>query len=98
MPFPLPDIEVEQLAIRKRIITPHGVSRTTGAGTGTLWETEAMGMDTGADMSVGSSGLVLTAEEIKDTISSTALWLVVREAFGGVGRDKRKGEGWRIRP
>lgn len=98
MPFPLPDIEVEQLAIRKRIITPHGVSRTTGAGTGSLWETEAMAMDTGADMSVGSSRLVLTAEEIKDTISSTALWLVVREAFGGVGRDKRKGEGRRKRP
>ncbi|KAL4077756.1 hypothetical protein J3A83DRAFT_4087373 [Scleroderma citrinum] len=77
VPFPLPDIEVEQLAIRKRIITPHGVSRTTGA---------------------GPSDLVLTAEDIKDTISSTALWLVVREAFGGVGREKRKGEGWRIRP
>ena len=86
MPFPLPDIEVEQLAIRKRVVTAHGVSRTTGTGTGTLLETEAVG----ADMSAGSSGLVLTAEEIKDTISSTALWLVVREAFGGVGKEKRK--------
>ena len=42
--------------------------------------------------------LTLTAEEIKDSISSTALWLVVREAFGGVGRERRKGDGWRIRP
>lgn len=44
-----------------------------------------------------SGELTLTAEEIKDSISSTALWLVVREAFGGVGRERRKGDGWRIR-
>ena len=45
-----------------------------------------------------SEGLVLTAEEIKDVVSSTALWLVVREGFGGVGRVSRKGDGgWRIR-
>ncbi|KAH7911280.1 hypothetical protein BJ138DRAFT_1135473 [Hygrophoropsis aurantiaca] len=75
VPFPLPDIEVEQLAVRRRFVTPQGVSRT-----------------------LSSAGeLVLTAEEIKDAISSTALWLVVREAFGGVGRERRKGDGWRIR-
>ncbi|KAH7927569.1 hypothetical protein BV22DRAFT_1193508 [Leucogyrophana mollusca] len=75
VPFPLPDIEVEKLAIRKRVVTAQGVSRT-----------------------VSNAGeLVLTAEEIKDSISSTALWLVVREAFGGVGRERRKGDGWRIR-
>ncbi|KIK98456.1 hypothetical protein PAXRUDRAFT_685114 [Paxillus rubicundulus Ve08.2h10] len=56
MPFPLPDIEVERLAVRRRIVTAQG-----------------------------------------DTVSSTALWLVVREAFGGVGRERRKGDGWRIR-
>ncbi|KAI6037963.1 hypothetical protein EDC04DRAFT_2570547 [Pisolithus marmoratus] len=82
VPFPLPDIEVEHMAVRKRIVTAHGVSRTTA-------ETP----------SSGAGGLVLTAEEIKDTISSTALWLVVREGFGGIGRDKKRGEGggWKIR-
>ncbi|EGN94636.1 hypothetical protein SERLA73DRAFT_187665 [Serpula lacrymans var. lacrymans S7.3] len=44
-----------------------------------------------------SGELVLTAEEIKDSISSTALWLIVREGFGGVGKVSRKGDGWRIR-
>ncbi|KAI0248946.1 hypothetical protein BJV78DRAFT_1347961 [Lactifluus subvellereus] len=42
-------------------------------------------------------GLVLTAEEIKDIVSSTGLWLVVREGIGGVGKISRKGDGWRIR-
>jgi len=42
-------------------------------------------------------GLVLTAEEIKDVVSSTGLWLVVRESIGGVGKISRKGDGWRIR-
>jgi hypothetical protein len=41
--------------------------------------------------------LMLTAEEIKDVVSSTGLWLVVREGFGGVGKVNRKGDGWRIR-
>lgn len=39
----------------------------------------------------------LTAEEIKDVICSTGLWLVVREGFGGMGKVGRKGDGWRIR-
>ena len=43
------------------------------------------------------NGLVLTAEEIKDVVCSTGLWLVVREGFGGVGKVSRKGDGWRIR-
>jgi hypothetical protein len=42
-------------------------------------------------------GLMLTAEEIKDVVSSTGLWLVVRESIGGVGKISRKGDGWRIR-
>jgi hypothetical protein len=42
-------------------------------------------------------GLLLTAEEIKDVVSSTGLWLVVRESIGGVGKINRKGDGWRIR-
>ncbi|KAF7369796.1 hypothetical protein MVEN_00312100 [Mycena venus] len=42
-------------------------------------------------------GLTITAEEIKDVICSTGLWLVVREGFGGIGKVSRKGDGWRIR-
>ena len=45
----------------------------------------------------GPEGLVLTAEEIKDVLSCTAFWIVVREGFGGVGKVNRKGDGWRIR-
>jgi hypothetical protein len=75
VPFPLPDIEVERLAVHRRVVTAQGVTRTA----------------------CNSGELTLTAEEIKDSISSTALWLVVREAFGGVGRERRKGDGWRIR-
>ena len=42
-------------------------------------------------------GTILTAEEIKDILSCTAFWVVVREGFGGVGKVSRKGDGWRIR-
>ncbi|KAJ2912760.1 hypothetical protein MD484_g7656, partial [Candolleomyces efflorescens] len=42
-------------------------------------------------------GLMLTAEDIKDIVCSTGLWLVVREGFGGVGKVNRKGDGWKIR-
>jgi hypothetical protein len=77
VPFPLPDIEVDKMAVRRRILTSSGVARP---GTST-----------------GHEGLILTAEEIKDVVSCTGLWLVVREGFGGVGRVSRKGDGWRIR-
>ena len=40
------------------------------------------------------AGLMLTAEGIKDIV---AIWLVVREAMGGVGKDRRKGDGWKLR-
>jgi hypothetical protein len=33
-----------------------------------------------------TQGLILTAEEIKDVVSCTALWLIVREGIGGVGK------------
>ena len=42
-------------------------------------------------------GLTLTAEDIKDVVCCTGLWLVVREGFGGVGKVNRKGDGWKIR-
>ncbi|KAJ7800824.1 hypothetical protein B0H14DRAFT_3490255 [Mycena olivaceomarginata] len=45
----------------------------------------------------GGHGLLITAEEIKDVVCSTGLWLVVREGFGGIGKVSRKGDGWRLR-
>ena len=45
----------------------------------------------------GDGGLlVLTAEEIKDVVSCTGLWVIVREGYGGLAK-KRKGDGWMIR-
>jgi len=70
VPFPLPDVEVEQM--------------------GVVWRK-------GFEEHEPYHGLMLTAEEIKDIVCSTGLWLVVREGFGGVGRVSRKGDGWRIR-
>jgi len=40
---------------------------------------------------------ILSAEEIKDIICTTGFWMIVREGFGGVGKERRKGDGWRIR-
>ncbi|CAE6476600.1 unnamed protein product [Rhizoctonia solani] len=45
----------------------------------------------------GSKEMVLSAEEIKDVVCTTALWLMVREGFGGLAGKKRKGDGWKIR-
>ncbi|KAJ6625982.1 hypothetical protein B0H10DRAFT_568192 [Mycena sp. CBHHK59/15] len=75
VPFPLPDVDVEHMTVRKRE-PGHG---SFGAGP------------------KQAHGLVLTAEEIKDVVCSTGLWLVVREGFGGIGKVSRKGDGWRIR-
>ncbi|RPD63377.1 hypothetical protein L227DRAFT_572533 [Lentinus tigrinus ALCF2SS1-6] len=109
VPFPLPDIEIERVNVRKRVITPAGVARPApfaderpGSANGSSGNTsKAKSFFTGKDQNAGGAGaegLILTAEEIKDVVSATALWLVVREGFGGVGRVSRKGDGgWRIR-
>ncbi|TFK90924.1 hypothetical protein K466DRAFT_573987 [Polyporus arcularius HHB13444] len=121
VPFPLPDIEVERVNVRKRILTPAGVARpalyaddsrpgtANGGSANGLSKSPASavrGFFSGKDQNGGdgagagyhAEGLILTAEEIKDVVSSTALWLVVREGFGGVGKVSRKGDGgWRIR-
>ncbi|KAJ7042971.1 hypothetical protein C8F04DRAFT_1390348 [Mycena alexandri] len=77
VPFPLPDVDVERMVVRKR-----------EAGQGSL----------NAMMKPGQGhGLMITAEEIKDVVCSTGLWLVVREGFGGIGKVSRKGDGWRLR-
>ncbi|KAI5887995.1 uncharacterized protein SCHCODRAFT_02639454 [Schizophyllum commune H4-8] len=41
--------------------------------------------------------LIVTPEELKDIISCTGMWVVIREGFGGVGRERRRGDGWKIR-
>ena len=101
IPFPLPDVEVASVSVRKRIVTPVGIARpmdghsSVGNGTGNL-NMQSFSLNGNGGKS-RENGLVLTAEEIKDIVASTALWLVVREAMGGVGRDKRKGDGWKLR-
>ncbi|KAJ7457035.1 hypothetical protein FB451DRAFT_1342002 [Mycena latifolia] len=77
VPFPLPDVDVEHMVVRKR----EGGPGSIGAGAAPK----------------PGHGLVITAEEIKDVVCSTGLWLVVREGFGGIGKVSRKGDGWRIR-
>jgi hypothetical protein len=85
VPFPLPDIIVDRLQVCRRAVNPQGIARPN-------WNSTNAGGD-GEE----PDGLVLTAEEIKDIVSSTGLWLVVRENIGGVGKISRKGDGWRIR-
>jgi hypothetical protein len=60
----------------------------------TLVKREGLGR---GDHSEAHLGLTLSAEEIKDIVCCTGLWLVVRETMGGVGKGVRKGDGWRIR-
>ncbi|PCH43205.1 hypothetical protein WOLCODRAFT_25784 [Wolfiporia cocos MD-104 SS10] len=107
VPFPLPDVEVERVNLRKRVVTPQGIARPApmpapessvqngggggGGGAKKLW---GAGKENARE---DAEPLMLTAEEIKDVVSCTGLWLVVREGFGGVGRERRKGDGWRLR-
>ena len=111
VPFPLPDVEVERMSVVRRkgfpIGSPRPDSRHGGGGSGggfnpgnpgdarrRAQEQEA---EEDEEDRKPYNGLTLTAEEIKDIVCSTGLWLVVREGFGGIGRVSRKGDGWRIR-
>ena len=87
VPFPLPDIIVDRVQVCRRAVSAQGIARPS-------WTAAAKGGGSEGDE---PEGLVLTAEEIKDIVSSTGLWLVVRENIGGVGKVSRKGDGWRIR-
>jgi len=84
-------------------VTPVGIARPAdsnspapGNGMGNL-NMQPFSLNGGGGGRPKDTGLVLTAEEIKDVVASTALWLVVREAMGGVGKDKRRGDGWKLR-
>ncbi|PPQ71328.1 hypothetical protein CVT26_011973 [Gymnopilus dilepis] len=111
VPFPLPDVEVERMSVVRRkgfpVSSPRPDSRHGGGASGggfnpgnpgdarrRAQEQEA---EEEEEEREPYNGLTLTAEEIKDIVCSTGLWLVVREGFGGIGRVSRKGDGWRIR-
>ncbi|KAF9450524.1 hypothetical protein P691DRAFT_758115 [Macrolepiota fuliginosa MF-IS2] len=103
VPFPLPDIEVERLSVRRRIpaFAPGQGGVNEFGGVRQSFSTPR-GPARGAESQRRSQddeykGLTLAAEEIKDIVCSTALWLVVREGTGGVGRISRKGDGWKLR-
>lgn len=85
VPFPLPDVEVERMGVIRRDLRSMGFRSTPAGREEDIVEKEPY------------VGLTLTAEEIKDVVCSTGLWLVVREGIGGVGKVPRKGDGWRIR-
>lgn len=104
IPFPLPDIDVDNAAVRKRVVTPAGVARPSASlSQSSSFNGSLPGSPPGSGFASkhghhhGQAGIVLTAEEIKDIVSCTSLWIVVREGFGGVGKERRKGDGWRIR-
>ncbi|CAE6435740.1 unnamed protein product [Rhizoctonia solani] len=75
MPFPLPDVHVQNLEL-----VPRSVNDPFGMGEGKA-----------------DGGMIMSAEEIKDVVCTTGLWLMVREGFGGLSGKKRKGDGWKIR-
>ena len=81
VPFPLPDVEVDYGVLRKRLVLADGSTRST------------VSMNRGP----GAQPSIMTAEEIKDVVCSTAFWVIVREGFGGLGKKNRKGDGWKIR-
>lgn len=107
IPFPLPDIDIDKAILHKRVITPAGVARpsTAPSSMGSPGSppssssrppfTNPFGRNSSQQQP--KPALILTAEEIKDIVSCTSLWLIVREGFGGVGKERRKGDGWRIR-
>lgn len=87
--------------------SPPGTPTQAGIGklaasAGNLFGTGAKNLRPGNGSPRPASGeptgsILLSAEEIKDAVCCTGLWLIVREGFGGVGRVSRKGDGWRIR-
>ncbi|KAF9497406.1 hypothetical protein BDN71DRAFT_1444891 [Pleurotus eryngii] len=94
VPFPLSDVNVGQMIVQKRP-SPGVAGQLPQPDLPPRPATSAGGERSVLDFS--TSGLVLTAEELKDVVCSTGMWLVVRESFGGVGKERRRGDGWRIR-
>ncbi|KAG8785358.1 hypothetical protein FRC20_005000 [Serendipita sp. 405] len=93
-PYPLPDVVFDPAG--STTTNEEDVDRVLAA---RLKQREVDGSRSDVDVhqtNGSQSTLFLTAEEIKDVISCTGLWLVVREGYGGLSR-KRKGDGWRLR-
>lgn len=103
MPFPLPDVAITPGSGFPPAsgVNAHGAGMYE-AGVGARFLPRTLSPDGSinhaaqAQMNVATE-ILFTAEDIKDVVSSTGLWLVVREGFGGLGRTKRKGDGWHIR-
>lgn len=94
VPFPLPDVEVERLSLRRRVLG----SIPGQGGVNELGETRLpLLTPSESNQEDEYRGLELSAEELKDIVCSTALWLIVRQGTGGVGRVSRKGDGWKLR-
>ncbi|PVF92413.1 hypothetical protein CPB86DRAFT_791194 [Serendipita vermifera] len=82
VPYPLPDVVVDPR-------NAPGVYLKTR-------EPHESRVDLGEMGANANGSMVVTAEELKDIICCTGLWLVVREGYGGLTK-KRKGDGWRLR-
>jgi len=94
VPFPLPDVEIERLNLRRRVLG----SIPGQGGVNELGETRLPSFTPSeSNQEDKRRGLELSAEELKDIVCSTALWLIVRQGTGGVGRVSRKGDGWKLR-
>jgi hypothetical protein len=83
-PFPLPDVLFDAHKTTAEL-------RVRGEGEGSF-SNLAESVPSGR----GPKPVVLSCEDVKDVVSCTGLWLVVREGYGGLAR-KRKGDGWRLR-
>lgn len=102
IPSPLPDIDMATGTVHKR--SPKAVNDPSGSRPSTpslqpdfpvySWSAFGSLLSSLHDVSIP---LILTGQEIKDIVSCTGIWLIVREGFGGVGIDRRKGDGWQIR-
>lgn len=95
-PYPLPDVVFDPAGSGVETSSVHELPSMAPAAL--LRPRDADGSKSELDVNRAGTitGLVLSAEEIKDVVSCTGLWLVVREGYGGLAR-KRKGDGWRLR-
>ncbi|EJT49426.1 hypothetical protein A1Q1_01448 [Trichosporon asahii var. asahii CBS 2479] len=69
---------------------PQGLRSVSLANVGTLASASAQRGQNGHELAqrVGEE-VCLTEENLKDVVSVTAMWLVAREEFGGLGRQKK---------
>ena len=96
-PYPLPDVVFDPSGTNVETSSASSAQDlTTRAAMLRPRDVDGSKSDVDVNRAGTITGLVLSAEEIKDIVSCTGLWLVVREGYGGLAR-KRKGDGWRLR-